>query len=127
MLPNNTLIVVADGHSATLFRNIAKHGIELSEVQRITPDSLSHESAGKVPDEGSPRADREADFASRLARHLGQMAHKRAFDDLAIAADPTTLGVMRKHYDKELQLRLRKEIAKDLTRSDLQTIEAAVG
>lgn len=121
MLPHNALVVVADGHSATLFRNTAKSGLELSETTKVTQESLSGD--GAQIDEGSPRDDEEATFAAQLSRHLNAMVLKNKFEDIAIIADPSTLGVMRKHYHKELQLRLRKEIAKTLTNSDIQTIQ----
>ena len=121
MLPHNALVVVADGHSATLFRNTAKSGLELSETTKVTQESLSGD--GAQIDEGSPRDDEEATFAAQLSRHLNAMVLKNKFEDIAIIADPSTLGVMRKHYQKELQLRLRKEVAKTLTNSDIQTIQ----
>ena len=121
MLPYNALVVVADGHSATLFRNTAKSGLELSETTKVTQESLSGD--GAQIDEGSPRDDEEATFAAQLSRHLNAMVLKNKFEDIAIIADPSTLGVMRKHYHKELQLRLRKEVAKTLTNSDIQTIQ----
>ncbi|MCG6111246.1 MAG: host attachment family protein [Paracoccus sp.] len=122
MLPHNTVVVVADGHSATLFRNTAKHGIELSQTETVTPDSLT---AGPVAhlDEISPRDEEEAGFAVQLAKHLNALVLKNKVDDIAIIADPSTLGVMRKHYHKELQLRLRKEVAKTLTNSDIPAIQ----
>ena len=121
MLPHNALVVVADGHSATLFRNTAKSGLELSETTKVTQESLSGD--GAQMDEGSPRDDEEATFAAQLSRHLNAMVLKNKFEDIAIIADPSTLGVMRKHYHKELQLRLRKEVAKTLTNSDVRTIQ----
>lgn len=124
MLPHNALVVVADGHSATLFRNTAKSGLELSETTKVTQESLSGD--GAQIDEGSPRDDEEATFAAQLSRHLNAMVVKNKFEDIAIIADPSTLGVMRKHYHKELQLRLRKEVAKTLTNSDIQTIQNSV-
>lgn len=124
MLPHNALVVVADGHSATLFRNTAKSGLELSETTKVTQESLSGD--GAQMDEGSPRDDEEATFAAQLSRHLNAMVLKNKFEDIAIIADPSTLGVMRKHYHKELQLRLRKEVAKTLTNSDIQTIQSSL-
>ncbi|TNC04753.1 host attachment protein [Paracoccus marcusii] len=124
MLPHNALVVVADGHSATLFRNTAKSGLELSETTKVTQESLSGD--GAQIDEGSPRDDEEATFAAQLSRHLNAMVLKNKFEDIAIIADPSTLGVMRKHYHKELQLRLRKQVAKTLTNSDIQTIQSSL-
>ena len=65
-------------------------------------------------------------FAHQLADHLNAMVLKNKVDDIAVIADPSTLGVLRKRYHKELQFRLRKEIPKNLTNSDLRGIEDAL-
>ncbi|WP_410218572.1 host attachment protein [Paracoccus sp. (in: a-proteobacteria)] len=126
MLPHNAVVVVADGHSATIFRNAAKHGLELTQVETVTPASLSDPAKMPQLDEISPRDEEEADFALRLTRHLNEMVLKNKLEDIAIIADPSTLGVMRKHYHKELQLRLRRELSKTLTNSDIPTIQNAL-
>jgi protein required for attachment to host cells len=127
MLPHNAMVVVADGHSATIFRNNAKHGIELSETEHLTPKSLSNPAKIAVKDEASESEDQdEAGFAVQLTNYLNTMVLKHKMDDVAIIADPSTLGVMRKHYHKELQLRLRKELDKTMTNSDIRAIETAL-
>lgn len=125
MLPHDTLVVVADGHSATLFRNTARHGIELSETERVTPESLNQPKAGDVNPDIVPAAD-PAVFAARLVDHLNDLVLKHKADDIVIIADPSTLGMLRKRYHKELQFRLRREVAKNLTNSDLRDIEDAL-
>lgn len=127
MLPHNTLVVVADGHSATIFRNTAKNGLDLAAQDRVTPKSLSDPATTPELDEiNTPRDEEEAAFAVGLARHLNALVLKNKVDDVAIVADPSTLGVLRKHYHKELQFRLRKEVAKTMTNSDISTIETAL-
>lgn len=126
MLPQNALIVVADGHGATLFRNAARHGIELADAKRITPASLSDPATTPQLDEISPRDEEEEAFAIKLARHLNGLVLKNKLEDVAIIADPSTLGVLRKHYHKELQLRIRKELAKTMTNSEVKDIEGAL-
>lgn len=126
MLPQNALVVVADGHSATLFRNDARHGIELTDPRRVTPDSLADPATTPEFDEISPRDEEEAAFAVHLTQHLNALVLKNKVEDIAIIADPSTLGVMRKHYHKELQFRLRKELAKTMTNSDIRAIQDAL-
>lgn len=125
MLPHDTLVVVADGHSATLFRNTAKHGIELTETERITLESLNQPRAGNAIPDAEP-ADDPATFPARLVDHLNDMVLKHKADDIVIIADPSTLGALRKRYHKELQFRLRREVAKNLTNSDRHHIEDAL-
>ena len=50
------------------------------------------------------------------------MVLKNKFEDIAIIADPSTLGVMRKHYHRNCSFACAKEVAKTLTNSDIQTI-----
>ena len=115
MLSHNALVVVADGHQAVLFRNTAKQGVELTEQDRLGPKNLQDESQGKQPQETSPKDEDEATFAKQLAETLNQMVLKNEVDELAIIADPSTLGAMRRHYHKMLKQKLVKEVAKTMT------------
>lgn len=126
MLSHNALVVVADGHQAVLFRNTAKTGIELQEQDRLSPSHLQSESQGKQPEETTPKDEDEATFAKQLAERLNQMVLQHKVDELAIIADPSTLGVMRKHYHKELQSRLAKEVSKTLTSASGEDIAKAL-
>lgn len=125
MLPHNALVVVADGHSARLFRNTAKHGLELAETEQLTLASLNKPKAGDAIPDVVPGDDPDL-FAAQLADHLNAMVLKHKVDDIAVIADPSTLGVLRKRYHKELQFRLRKEVTKNLSNSDLRAIEDAL-
>ncbi|WP_295042594.1 host attachment protein [uncultured Paracoccus sp.] len=123
MLPHNALVVVADGHSATLFRNTAKHGLGLTQTERVTLASLNKPDAASA--DGVPGDDPDL-FAMQLADHLNGMILRNKVDDIAVIADPSTLGTLRKRYHKELQFRLRKEVTKNLSNSDLRAIEDAL-
>ncbi|MGN7869304.1 baeRF12 domain-containing protein [Paracoccus sp. 22332] len=125
MLPHNALVVVADGHSARLFRNTAKHGLELAETEQLTLASLNRPKAGDAIPDVVPGDDPDL-FAAQLADHLNAMVLKHKVDNIAVIADPSTLGVLRKRYHKELQFRLRKEVTKNLSNSDLRAIEDAL-
>lgn len=125
MLPHNTVVVVADGHSAILFRNEARSGLDLTEMRKLDKHALVDDGA-ELDERSRANEDDEASFAVRLTRHLNAMVLRNKLDDIAIIADPSTLGVMRKHYHKELQLRLRKEVAKTLTNSDVDAIQASL-
>ncbi|WP_316014056.1 host attachment family protein [Roseobacter sp. HKCCA0434] len=62
-------------------------------------------------------------FAKDLADILYKAAHAGKFDKLVLAADPSTLGELRKEYHKEVQDRLVEEIDKDLTNHPIDEIE----
>ena len=68
----------------------------------------------------------EAAFASGLADFLNDLVLRGKADEVAVIADPTTLGTMRKKYHKELQQRLAKEIAKTLTGADAGSVQRAL-
>lgn len=127
MLSFDALVVVADGHQAVLFRNTAKHGIELEEQERIVPTDLQDESQGRQPQETTPRDEDEATFAKQLTERLNRMALENGIEELAIIADPSTLGVMRKHYHKLLEEKLVKELPKTLTSANADMIARALG
>lgn len=126
MLSHDALVVVADGHQAVLFRNTARVGVELREEDRIGPAHLQDESQGKQPEETTPRDEDEATFAKQLAERLNQMALQNKMDAVVVIADPSTLGVMRKHYHKMLEQKIVREIAKTLTTATGEEIAQAV-
>lgn len=126
MLSHNALVVVADGHQAVLLRNIAKYGIELQEQERIGPAHLQDESQGRQPEETTPRNEDEATFAKQLTERLNRMVLQNKVDELAVIADPSTLGVMRKNYHKMLEQKLVKELPKTLTSASAEEIARAL-
>ena len=95
MLPHDAIVVVADGRSATLFRNVSRHGVLLEALEGL-----------------EAAAGCRKEFAEALVRHLNALACEHRFDDIAIIADQDTLDELRLHYHKELQFRLRKEVAR---------------
>lgn len=126
MLKHNALVVVADGHEAVLFRNTAKQGIELTEVERLNAKNLDDEGAGDSPQERSPKDEDEATFARQLAERLNRIVLRHKADEVAIVADPTTLGTMRKHYHKELESIIVKELSKNLMNASGEDIAKAL-
>lgn len=121
-LARNALVVVADGHMAMLLRNRARNGVTLEQTGQLTQQDLTD---GELVENSSRDID-EAAFAARLADYLNALVLKQKVEEIAIIADPSTLGEMRKKYHKELEQRLKQEVAKNLTNADLKTIEAAL-
>ncbi len=118
-VPERAWVVVADGHGARVLVNQgSEESPRLVEKQALKPqDLLSEGPAGSRPQGDSPRDTDEATFAKQLALWLYQQAHGGAFQQLVLAADPTTLGQMRPLLHKEVQSRLVREVSKTLTRS----------
>lgn len=126
MLKKNALVVVADGHSATLYRNTAEGAIELRAAETLAPKNLADQGAGNSPAETSPKAEDEATFARQVVEAANAMVLANTVDEVVIVADPSTLGNMRPHYHKELQARLVKELAKTLVKASPDEIARAI-
>ncbi len=55
-------------------------------------------------------------FAARVAKLLDQACSKRQFDELILVAPRRSLGEFRSLLSTRVQARIRKEVAKDLTK-----------
>lgn len=127
-LPVDTLVVVADGDGARIFRNrgekgeVSLHQYDLLELMDMNDDGPS----GRLPGESTSRQIDEATFAKQLAKGLNDSALKQRYQHLVLIADPTTLGRVRPLLHKEATQRLVGEFAKDLTNSRLDDIEQLI-
>ena len=124
-IPQNALVIVADGTKGTAYRNNSRDGeVSLDEVQHLTPKSLLDDGpSGSRPPESSPQETDEATFAKQLAEYLNSEALANNFEALVLIADPGTLGQIRPCLHQEVQKRLIKEVDKTLTNSPLEDIE----
>ncbi|KAF1723042.1 host attachment family protein [Pseudoxanthomonas wuyuanensis] len=127
-IPAGTVVVVADGAGARVFRNIGD-GKTLTLQQQDMLELMNMDDdgpAGSVPTESSGQQINEATFAKQLAIGLNNGALKDEYTHLVLVADPQTLGRMRPLLHKQTQQRMIGEIAKTLTNSPLQDIERAL-
>ena len=141
-LPNNALVLVADGRKMLFLRN---HGegaqIDLRlEAHRQQENASNRDQATDAPGRsfasvGSRRsAMEETDFhqieEDRFAAEAADLLRERAlsgdFEALVVVAPPRTLGELRKHYHKEVASRIVDEFQKDLTGCTVEEIEAAL-
>ena len=127
-IPARTLVVVADGGGARVFRNVGDEQYlmlkqeDLLELMNMNDDGP----AGSMPTESSGEAIDEATFAKQLAQNLNAGALKHKYDHLVLMADPQTLGQMRPLLHKETTARMLAEIGKNLTNVPLEDIERAL-
>lgn len=128
ILSNRTLIVVADGGGAILFRNKGTGGaVDLDEERRLSPRNLDGEGpSGSRPKDQTPRQTDEATFAKQLAQALNRMNEQGKFESLVIVADPQTLGQMRGVMHKNVENALVLSLAKDLTGHSADQIAKAI-
>ncbi len=127
-IPAGTLVVVADGEGARLFRNVGTDQKltlkqeDLLELMNMNDDGP----AGSIPVESTGQQIDEATFAKQLALRLNDGALNNRYAHLVLVADPQTLGQMRPLLHKETQQRMVGELAKTLTNSPLEDIERAL-
>lgn len=127
-VPAGTLVVVADGRKARLFRNVGE-GNELSLRQH---DMMNAEDiplqgpSGIAPTQQTPQQNDERTFAKHVAQMLNDGALKQEYAQLVLVADPHTLGEIRPQLHKETQDRLIGEVAKTLTNAPVEDIQRAL-
>ena len=125
-IPHDTLIVVADGGGARLFRNVGENNaIKLTQDKVIEPIQMNGPS-GSAPKEMSDQQLGEATFAKQLADWLNDKALKNAYSHLVLIADPSTLGHVRPQLHKETEQRLVAEIGKTFTNAPIEDIVRAL-
>lgn len=127
-IPDDTLVVVADGGGARLFRTAGEgDALALRQVEVIDPAQLPLATpSGSQPPEVSGHEGEEAGFAKRLARRLNDDALAQRYAHLVLLADAQTLGQMRPQLHKEVQARLLAEHAKNLVNSSVEDIRRAI-
>lgn len=140
-IPNDALILIADGEKALFLRNEGDSKYPNLQVERKkTQDNPpTREQAanrrGRMSDGGQGNPHRSAvddtdwhelakdRFADELADLLYKRAHDGDFNDLIVVATPNTLGELRQNYHQEVENKIRGEVDKDWTNHPLNEIE----
>lgn len=127
-LPAGTLVVVADGTKARMFRNVGdENELTLRQEDTLSADDIPLQGpSGSAPTQQTPQQNDERTFAKHLSQMLNDGALKHQYAQLVLVADPHTLGEMRPQLHKETQQRLIGEIAKTLTNAPVDDIQRAL-
>lgn len=126
MIPNETLVVVADGRAARLFRNKGdESGLQLHQVDVMDGSEAMDAGPSGYQPHGADIG--EAAFAKVLADRINAAALRQGFEHLVLAADPATLGELRPQLHKEVTQRMLAEVGKDWTNTPLEQIQKALG
>lgn len=127
-IPQQTLVVVADGHQAILLRSHGiKDGLNLTEERRLTPQNLDDDGpSGSRPEEQTGRQTDEATFAKQLAHALYSMKQAHKFEHMVLAADPQTLGQLRDTMHKSVSDSIILSLNKELTNHSTSDVAAIV-
>ncbi len=130
ILPNDATVAVVDGEKLRLFRNKGMEpSIRLTEEQAADVEpanqgsGMRHRSTSANPDQSRLEED---DFAAAAAARLNRLALAGKIASLFVIADPRTLGEMRRHLHEATKAKLVGDLAKDLTGSSVEKIEAAL-
>ncbi|MEH6758962.1 MAG: host attachment family protein [Parasphingorhabdus sp.] len=126
--PKDSLVVVATGAGAKMFRNTDKTGdVSLKSEGELEPKDLALEgpSGSYVPESSQQETD-EATFSKQLAHHLYNRAHDGDYDHLVFVADPDTLGEVRPVLHQEVKDKIILELDKTLTNSPIDQIEKSL-
>lgn len=139
-IPNNALVLVADGRKMLFLRNQGNgQQVDLvTEAHHERDDRKNHEiksdAAGAGAQSGGygrPAMD-ETDFhqqdEDRYAADAADQLRIRAlagdFEALVIVAPPRTLGELRKNFHKEVEKRIVMELPKEMTDRPIPDIAA---
>lgn len=127
-MPAGTLVVVADGEGARVFRNVGDdQAITLQQQDLLELMNMNDDGpAGSQPAESTGRQIDEATFAKQLAHRLNDGALKNQYEHLVLVADPITLGRMRPLLHQQTLQRMVGEVAKTLTNAPLADIQRAL-
>lgn len=140
-ISHKCLVLIADGEKALFLRNEgdARHP-DLHVVRKKEQDNppdreqsanrrgrmfdgTGHKSAVDDTDWHELAKDR---FAAELADILYERAHRGEFDELIVAAAPSTLGELRSNWHQEVERRIIAEIDKNLTNHQIADIERII-
>lgn len=127
-IPDQALIVVADGGKALMFRRTGTgEDVVLHEEQHLTPDAVAAEGpSGSRPAGQTPKQTDEAGFANHLAHTLHSLHQHGKFKDLVLVADPQTLGQLRSALHKTVESAVVFSLSKDLTNHPMKDIATAL-
>jgi protein required for attachment to host cells len=139
-LPNNALVLVADGKKTLFLRN---HGDESQIDLRIEAHGTQEEHKDRDLKSDAPGttkqsfgygrpAYQETDFHQQeedrwikdAADELKKRALRNDFEALAIVAPPKALGVLRKELHKEVERRIICTVNKEMSGRPIPDIEA---
>jgi protein required for attachment to host cells len=122
-VPQNALIVVADGQQVKFFRNTIPSGIKL-EIAKDSPINLNVDDGrgtGRLPTEMSVKEMGEANHAKHIANNLNERMNDG--NAIVLIADPQTLGQIRNGLKQDVVTKICGELHKTLTKSTIPEIE----
>lgn len=131
-LPAETHVAIADGERFLLMRNAGTATdarLELVEEPSLDGEQESGAFGHHDPRSDDYRTQDKLDHAASVAGWLNRAVLQHRIERLVVVADPDTLGEMRRHYHKETEAVIARELDKQVTGMPgpdiLEVIEAA--
>ena len=130
-IPHNAHVALANGERFLVMRNVGQPLAPRFEQVQSLDLELTNFSAGVRHQDpagqrnGSTDVDELAHGAA-VAEWLNDKALKGDLEQVVVAADPKTLGQIRRHCHRQVENRIVGELAKDLINSPIETIERAL-
>ena len=129
LLPHGTVIALIDGKNFELYRNTGNEAEpQLSSQSAPKLDTLNHSGVGHHSTPGNHADGQVAEdvHASAAAQWLNSEVLGHRIAQLVVIAAPRTLGEMRRHYHKQLEKVLLREVNKDLIGKPVDAILGAL-
>lgn len=129
LLPHGTVVALVDGTRFELYRNAGNEAApELTAMTAPKLDSHNHSGGGHHSSPGNHADSLVAEdaHATAVVNWLNSQVIAHKIEHLAVIAAPRTLGEMRRHYHKQTERAILKEVHKDLAGKTAATILAAL-
>ena len=131
-IPAHAHVAIVDGERFVLMRNGGtpdEPRLDFVGEPELADDAESGATGHHDPRSDDYRTQDKLDHAAGVADWLNRSVLKHRIEHLIVAADPDTLGEMRRHYHTETKAVLVEEVDKQLTGMPgpdiLKAIEAA--
>ena len=129
LLPHGTVIALVDGTRFELYRNGGNEAApELTAMTAPKLDTHNHSGGSHHSSAGNHADSLVAEDAHAIAavNWLNSQVLGHKIENLVVFAAPRTLGEMRRHYHKQTERAVLKEVAKDLAGKPPEQILSAL-
>ena len=130
-IPHNAHVALANGERFLVMRNVGQPLAPRFEQVQSLDLELTNFSAGVRHQDPAGQRNGSTDIdelahGAAIAEWLNDKALKGDLEQVVVAADPKTLGQIRRHCHRQVENRIVGELAKDLTNQPVPAIERAL-
>ena len=130
-VPRRALVALANGERFVLMRNVGEvFEPRLERIGELDLELTNFAAGARHQDPAGQRSGStdidELAHGAAIAEWLNDKALKGDLEQVVVAADPKTLGQIRRHCHRQVENRIVGEVAKDLLNSPMPEIEQAL-